>query len=91
MTDRCALFLAPAFAPYRDDSPAGSFYLLSRVGRYLKAQGWHIQVAGLSGSWSQQIEVVEFPDEPQADMGHIGPGRRCTPTALVGSGFSTGQ
>lgn len=76
------LFLAPAFTPYADDSTAGSFYLLNRIGRYLAARGWTIQIAALAGSKSEQFQVIEIPGEPQADMGQAGLRRHSTGTAL---------
>jgi len=61
-----ALFIAPAFAPYCDNSPYSTLHFLQQVAQDLRSRGARVSLAGLSGSASTVFdEVVTFEGAPQ--------------------------
>lgn len=64
-----ALLIAPAFAPYCDDSAYSALHFLQQVAQDLQSRGARVSLAGLSGSASAVFdEVVTFDGEPRPNL-----------------------
>ena len=78
-----ALFIAPAFAPYRDDSTYSTLHFLQQVAQDLRNRGARVSLAGLSGSASAIFdEVLTFDGEPRPNLLTSQSAATCGPTSL---------
>jgi len=64
-----ALFIAPPFAPYGDDSPYSNLHFLQQVAQEFRARGTRVSLAGLPGSVSSVFdEIVTFQGRPRPNL-----------------------